>query len=84
MSITVKKDDFGKNLDNYLKYFRETKFINYFLITLYRDISSYGKLSGTLSEEVLGNKTQSTNLQEPSMQEIMEYFDKNHLEAYTY
>jgi MoaA/NifB/PqqE/SkfB family radical SAM enzyme len=43
MSITVKKEDFGENLDNYLKYFKESKFINYFLITLYRDITNYGK-----------------------------------------
>ena len=84
MSITVKKDDFDKNLDNYLKYFRETKFINYFLITLYRDISSYGKLNGILNQEVKGQEKLSVNPHEPSMQEVMEYFDNHHLEAYTY
>ena len=84
MSITLKKQDFGKNLDNYLNYFRETKFINYFLITLYRDITNYGKLEGILNEEVKGDKVWLENSQEPSMQEIMEYFDKCDLEAYTY
>ncbi len=84
MSITVKKEDFGENLDNYLKYFKETKFINYFLITLYRDINNYGKLNGVLNEKVTGLEAKSENPQEPSMQEIMEYFDKRNLEPYTY
>lgn len=84
MSITVKKEDFGENLDNYLKYFKETKFINYFLITLYRDITNYGKLNGVMNEEVKGLEARLENSQEPSMQEIMEYFDKRNLEPYTY
>lgn len=84
MSITVKKEDFGEKLDNSLKYFKETKFINYFLITLYRDITNYGKLNGVLSEEIKGVENKTVNLQEPSMQEIMEYFDEHNLEPYTY
>ncbi|MBP3846321.1 radical SAM protein [bacterium] len=84
MSITVKKDDFGENLDNYLNYFKESKFINYFLITLYRDITSYGKLNGILNQEVKGQEKQSFNSQEPSMQEIMEYLNEQNLEPYTY
>ncbi len=84
MSITIKKEDFGENLDNYLNYFKETKFINYFLITLYRDITNYGKLKGILSKEVKGHEVKSENIQEPSMQEIMEYFDNRNLEPYTY
>lgn len=84
MSITVKKEDFGENLDNYLKYFKETKFINYFLITLYRDITNYGKLNGVLNKEVKGLEVRSKNSQEPSMQEIMEFFDERDLEPYTY
>ena len=84
MSITVKKDDFGENLDNYLNYFKESKFINYFLITLYRDITSYGKLNGILNQEVKGQEKQSFNSQEPSIQEIMEYLNEQNLEPYTY
>lgn len=84
MSITVKKDDFGENLDNYLNYFKETKFINYFLITLYRDIASYGKLDGVLNQEIKGYKNLSVNSQEPSMQEVMENLENSSLEPYTY
>ena len=84
MSITIKKDDFGENLDNYLNYFKKSKFINYFLITLYRDIASYGNLNGILNQEVKGEEKKSINTDEPSMQEIMKYLNKQNLEPYTY
>ena len=84
MSITVKKEDFGENLDNYLKYFKESKFINYFLITLYRDITNYGKLNGILNQDVKGKEKKIINADEPSMQEIMDYLNNRKLEPYTY
>ena len=84
MSITVKKDDFGEHLDNYLKYFKESKFINYFLITLYRDITNYGKLNGILNQNVKGEEKKIINNDEPSMQEIMNYLNNRNLEPYTY
>ena len=84
MSITAKKEDFGENLDNYLKYFKESKFINYFLITLYRDITNYGKLNGILNQDVKGKEKKIINAEEPSMQEIMDYLNNRKLEPYTY
>ena len=84
MSITVKKDELDGALENYLEYFKNTRYINYFLITLYRDINSYGSLAGNLNENIAGKFIQNRSKDEPTMSEILEVFNRLNFEPYTY
>ena len=76
MSITIEKKEKGSALPEYLKYFRESPYINYVLMTLYKDYSDYGKLHGNVKDEVYGNPHKPAE-EEPEMNEITEYFKKN-------
>lgn len=76
MSITIDKNDLNGNLDDYIKSFEGSKYINTFLVTLYKDIKNIGKLKGDLESGIVGDYTERDIENEPTALDILEYFAK--------
>lgn len=84
MSITIGKNELENNLTQYLDYFKNSPYINYFLLTLYKDISSYGYLKGSLTEGAEGDFN-GQNDDEPKMEEVTILFkEKENMLPYWY
>ena len=84
MSITLGKNELDKDLAEYIDYFKKSPYINYFLLTLYKDLSNYGHFEGNLVQGATGNYTEE-NEDAPKMEEITIHFkEKENMFPYWY
>lgn len=83
ISMTLKKsqtDILLKNID----FFTESPYINYFLITLYRNIDALGKLQGELPNAISGNYVKHDTKEEITMEEVIKIISSTGAEPYCY
>lgn len=76
MSVTIGKSELPDGLDKYLEYFKQSPYINYFLLTLYKDLSSYGKFNGCLTNGITGMPVE-TKTDSPKMDDVVCYIKES-------
>lgn len=83
ISMTLKKSQKDILMDN-VNFFVDSRYINYFLITLYRDIQGLGKLNGELPNNISGSFNDRNTEEELMMEEVLEILSKEGLNPYCY
>ena len=71
ISMTLTKSHLSELMDN-VNFFINSYYVNYFLITLYRDIQGLGKLRGELPEAISGETKTGNISEEVEMREVVE------------
>jgi len=83
ISMTLKKSQKDIVMEN-VKCFVNSRYINYFLITLYRDIQGLGMLEGELPNNISGIFKERNVEEELKMEEVIEILSKEKLNPYCY
>lgn len=83
ISMTFRKSQMNIFMEN-VNYFISSPFINYFLITLYRNTYSIGKLKGDLLNDITGEFKLASKLEEVNINEILDILNQNKFKPYCY
>lgn len=83
ISMTLTRSHLDKLMEN-VNFFMESYYVNYFLITLYRDIQGLGKLRGELPEKLRGEIKTGNISDEVEMKDVLNILDKEGYLPYCY